>query len=247
MKTHLSASFFNSMHNYCQAKKMAEEKGLWHEMKSDPLLIGGYVDAHFSGTMDKFIEENESLMFKKGGKLYAKFEHANRIIKVGESDPVFMKYMDGEKQKKVEGKISGVKYTGYLDAFHPDKCITELKVVKSIRETEYDHELGYRVNFIQKNGYLRQLAIYRELVRQMTDKVLPCYILALSKEAAIDKEVIFIPSFFLDMALDEVKEYSQEYLNIRQGDQEPKRCGKCNYCRSTRLISKPLNYEHLTT
>ena len=241
MKTHLSASFFNSMLLRCQSEKMAQERGEIEFIETDPILIGGYVDAHFSGTLDQY--KAKKPICKKGGEPYAKFTQADEIIKVGESDPLFMKYMSGEPQFKVEGIIGGVKFIGFLDSYHKGKCIAELKVVKSIRETTWNNETKQRENFIQSNGYLNQKAIYQELVRQMTGDKLPCYICALSKEKAIDKEVIFLPQWALDNALDNVKENAAEFLAIRQGEIEPERCERCDYCRSTRVLTEPMNYE----
>jgi hypothetical protein len=243
MKKHLSPSFFIAMTKYCQAERMAIERNEVEFVKSDPILIGGYIDAHFSGTMDEFRNENTGSFFKKDGTMYAKFEKANEIIKVAEADEVFMKYMSGEHQFKVEGTIAGVPYLGYLDAYHAKKAISELKVVKSIRDTTWNNETKSRENFIQSNGYLLQLAIYQELVFQMTGDRLPVYLLALSKETAIDKEVIFVTQWALDFAMDTIKDRSKEFLAIRQGKQEPTRCESCAYCRSTRMIKEPMNYE----
>ncbi len=244
MKTHLSPSFFNSMTNYCQAEKIAIESGIYSKEPTKPLLIGGYVDAVLSGNIEKYTEENKQYLYKKDGTLYADFIKANALVEFAKNDPVFLKYISGKQQFKVEGEISGVKYLGYLDSYHPGKSITDLKVVKSIRETAWNNETRQRENFIQSGGILNQMAIYRELIRQMTGDTLPCYIAALSKEAATDKEVIFLPQWALDDALDTVKRDSENFLAIRQGTIEPKRCETCEYCRSTRMIEKPMSYEN---
>lgn len=221
----------------CEAKALAKLNGVWTDEKSTALLIGSYVDSHFEGTLPLFKAQNPEI-FTKQGSLKAEYKRAEEIINRIERDEYFMKYMSGEKQVIMTGEIAGVKWKIKMDSYLPDVCITDLKIVESIRKKFFAH--GRKMQFIENWGYDIQAAVYQEIVRQNTGKRLPFYIAAASKEKEADIEIIQIEDYILDEKLFEVESNTDRIMLLKSGLEVPKRCEKCDYCKHTKVLTKPI-------
>jgi hypothetical protein len=209
---------------------------------STAMLVGSYVDAYFEGSLDKFIEDNPQIISSKGatkGELKSDFKQAEEIIKYMESKPRIMKFLDGEKQRIMVGEIEGVPFKIKMDSYFPDKLIVDLKVMRSVTDSQ-----GNFTDFITSWGYDVQLACYQFICFQNTGKMLPCYILAVTKESPINSVVVQIPQEVLDRALYQVKSTIVDYYAVKMGNKEAEGCGKCKACierrEDTPLISMNL-------
>lgn len=225
----------------CEAAALAELRGEWAPEQTDALLIGSYVDAYFSGLGEfrRFVTEHPEIQ-RKDGKLLAKFEHANRMIERVEEDPVLMDYLTGEKQAIVTGELWGTDWKGKIDVLAPDRIVD----LKTIRDFNDVYEDGYgRRSWIEYWGYDLQGAIYQELVRQTFGSVLPFYIAAVTKEKEPDIALIEIPQHIMDTARDVAASRIDRLLLVKMGIEQPKRCGKCDYCKRTKRIEGPVVYE----
>ena len=218
----------------CEARTMAEIKGEWERPKSDALLIGSYVDAYWESeeAFERFKAEHAGEMFKKNGELLKKFENANNIIERTESDPMFAKYMSGETQLIKTGKIFGHDFKIKIDSYHPGKAIVDLKCMRDF-EKVYKEGLG-RVNFIDGWGYDIQGAIYQAV----EGNKLPVIIAGCTKQNPPDLGLFRIPQYKLDAALKIVEAYIDHFADVKSGLIEPARCGKCEYCRATKRLTK---------
>ena len=56
----------------CESQGYALGNGLYEIEKTDSMMVGSYVDAHFEGTLDLFKAQNPSL-FKRDGSLKSGF------------------------------------------------------------------------------------------------------------------------------------------------------------------------------
>lgn len=229
----------------CEAKAMAELKGEWIFERSNDMLIGSYVDSHFDGTLDVFKAQNPSIFTQKG-ELLSAFKHANEVIARAERDPYFMKYMSGEKQVIVTGEIFGVKWKGKIDSLIKDVLICDLKVMKAIREALWVKDLG-RVSFVEYWGYSVQGAVYQELARQTFGKKLPFFIAALSKEKYPDLEIIGFDQQNLDDAMSTIVPNINRIIDLKSGKVPVDFCGECDYCRSVKVLSRPVHFSELGT
>ena len=194
------------------------------------MLIGSYVDAHFSNELEDFKSKNPDI-FTKTGTLKSDFLKANEIIKRIESDPVMMYYMSGEKQKIMTGTIFGVKFKAKMDSYKEGEFIADLKVMKDFQPVWTNHG---KENFIEAYLYHIELAIFQEIVYQNTGKKLPCYIVGVTKESPSDVGVFEIPQAQLDVAMNVIKDNIERISDILNGKVEPHRCETCDYCRSTK-------------
>ena len=219
----------------CEEAAMAKMNGKYEEPSSDALLIGSYVDSYFEGTLDRFKDKHPEL-FTKGGTLYAKYAHADEMIKRVEQDEVFMAYMSGEKQVIMEGELFGTKWKIKIDSYLPDTGIVDLKVMKTLTEPKWIRDVGY-LDFIRYWGYDIQGAVYQEIVRQNTGKRLPFFIAGISKEKVTNFEVIHVNDVYLDEAMKTVEFNIAHILDVKHGKVEPIRCNKCGYCISTKKLT----------
>lgn len=236
---YMSASQFKSFLN-CEAAAMAEIRGEYDRKVSNALTQGQYVDAYFTGDLDQFRGEHPEL-FKKGGELKQTYEVCETAIARIEKDETAMEYLKGDKQVIVTGEILGVPCKGKLDVLNLDAGrIVDLKCMRDFAPVYRD---GERLDFIRAWGYDIQAYFYTELVRQQYGETLPFYILAVTKEASPDLMLVEIPDWLINSAGEVVRHYIRRFDAIKKHETEPRRCGKCAYCKETKIIDKPMAYE----
>lgn len=237
---YMGVSQFKSFEN-CQASAYAEATGNYEREETTPLLVGSYVDAHFEGTLDIFKAKHPQL-FKRDGNLKSEYIKAEQIIERVERDKLFMDYMSGEKQVIMTGVIENVPVKIKIDSYHTDK-IVDLKVMKDFQPI-YVPEKG-RLNWIEAWRYDLQGAVYQEIVRQNTGKVLPFYIAAVTKEKEPDIGIFEIPQSYLDVELEDFKKKVILYDAIKKGMIEPERCEHCDYCKASKVLTSAVSLEVL--
>ena len=114
--------------------------------------------------------------------------------------------------------------------------IVDLKSAASTDE-QWSDDVGCRIPWVQAWHYDRQLAIYRELYRQQSGRVLPVMVLVCTKEQAPSILPLTIDSGTLDEGLAEAQALAPRAWYLMQAaNQDPRRCEKCAYCRATRRL-----------
>lgn len=241
-RTYWSVSQFKSF-NKCEACGLAEARGEYQREETDALLIGSYVDAYFSDEMGDFTERNADKMFsKRGGGLLSKFSHADEIIDRVQRDPVMMEYLTGEKQTVMTAELFGVPWKIKMDVYNEQR-IVDLKCVKDFEDI-YEKGFGWR-SWIEYWGYDIQGAVYQKVEQIVSgrDEPLPFFLAAVTKEKTPDIKLIQIPQHVLDTALAIVEAKIERFDLIKQGEVEPMRCEKCDYCKRTKKLTGPEIYE----
>jgi hypothetical protein len=221
----------------CEAAGVAELKGEYQREKTVSLYVGSYIDAHFEGTLDIFQAQNPQI-FTRNGDLRSEYKQANEIISRLERDPMFMQYMSGEKQVIKTGKLFGKDWKVRIDSYHPGKAIVDLKVMKDF-EPVWTEDRG-KLHFIGAWRYDIQAAIYQAI----EGNNLPFIIAAATKQRdATDLELYRIPQHVMDSALKVIEHYIDRFDDVKHGKLEPVRCGKCPYCRQTKVLKEIVEYE----
>ena len=234
-----SVSLFKAF-DKCEASGLAQVRGQYERELTDSLLIGSYVDAYFSYELDKFIKVHGDKMFKKNGELYAKFAHASEIFDKVEAQPLMRDFLKGDHQVIMTADLFDVPWKIKMDVFNGER-IVDLKCVKDF-EPIYKEGSG-RVSWIEFWGYDIQGAIYQKIVELNTGKKLPFYLVAVTKEKIPDVAVIHIPQHVLDTAIKVVESKIDRFDLVKMGEIEPERCGKCEWCKITKILDKPTIYE----
>ena len=253
---YMSASQFKSFRK-CEAAAMAELRGEWGRKSTTALLVGSYVDAHFSDEMEQFKAEHPE-MFKKDGTLKADFIKAQKAVERLEADDLARMLLSGKHQTIKTVKIAGVWYKTKSDSLLTARqveaickrfpeirvlvpfgggMIVDLKYIKDFEDV-WDDSLFEKVSFVEFWGYDIQGAIYQKA----NNKPLPFVIVGVTKEDEPDIDAMYIPDTDLSFALAEVEELSPRYAAIKRGEIEPVGCGKCAYCRSQKRLSGIRHY-----
>lgn len=256
---YMSASQFKSFRK-CEAAALAELRGEWSRPSTTALLVGSYVDAHFSGELEQFKADHPEI-FKKDGTLKADYEKAQAICERLDRDELARMLLAGKHQVIKTGKIAGVAYKAKFDSLlsarqveaickkYPDiralvpfggNMIVDGKCMKDF-EPVWDEDAGEKVPFAEYWGYDTQGAIYQHL----DGKHAPFVLVGATKETDTDIDAFYIPDEDLAFALSEVEALSTRYDAIKRGEIEPEGCGKCSYCRSTKRLTGIKHYKSI--
>lgn len=227
----------------CEAKAVAKLNEQWQEETTTAMLVGSYVDAYFEGTLDEFMKEHPDCFTQKG-ELKATYKKAEKMIARVEQDEYFMKSLSGDKQVIMTGYLFGCEWKIKMDSYLPGEAIVDLKTSADIHKAWKVQDYGY-ASFIEYWGYTLQLAVYQKIVEINTGKKLPCYISVVTKEDVPDYEVVFVDQLTLDHALNEIEMNMPTVLMVKNGDVEPVRCEKCDYCKSTKVLKGAIHYQDL--
>ena len=215
---------------------MAQIKGEWEQPKTTALLVGSYVDAWFEGDHESFKAKSPQI-FKKDGTLKADYIQAEDIIYRVQADPLFMEYMSGRKQVIRTADLFGCKWKIKIDSRLRDK-IVDLKVMRSMERV-----MGK--SFVEHWGYDLQMAVYAAVEEKALKRKTPLstYLAVVTKQTPADIEIIEIPKWRREELLREVERSMPHILDVKFGRVEPERCGVCEYCRATKKIKKPIDFE----
>lgn len=240
----------------CEAAEMAKLRGDYVPSKSKALIVGNYFHTAFESeeAHTEFCEENADLIYKKVRKktgeieMYSDFEKAEKMITAVKNDPLMRTFINmlGENEKILTGELFGMLWKIRLDKYIPDKrIIIDYKTTESILTLSYNAKTGRKDSFIETWDYLMRAAVYSEIEKQNAGSTEdPKFlILAVSKEEPPDKGAFLLNHRQrYDYELEEVKKHLAHIRQVKEGIIRPLRCGRCEYCRSTKVLTKIVPY-----
>ena len=245
----------------CEAAALAELRGEYVPASSTALLVGGYIDAYFSGELPLYQAKHPEI-FKRDGQLKAEYLHAQDVISRLEADELYSMLMSGAKQVIRTGTIAGVPFKIKIDSLldgptcerivqrfpHAgaalgmcDGAIVDQKAMRDM-EAVWSAEDRCRVPFVEAWGYDIQGAIYQAIEGHM----LPFVLAVGAKENSPDLAALYIPDEDLAAKLAEVEDYAPRYQSIKEGYIPPVRCEHCDYCKATKRLTSILDYREIT-
>ena len=224
----------------CEACALAKLEGKFEEEKTKAMLVSSYIDEAISGTLDKFKEENPEI-FTKQCELKAEYKIAEEVLNQINSDEMFLKYINGQHQVIMTGEISGVPVKIKIDSYHKDKCIVDLKAMANL-DLIWNEKTHQKENFINAYDYVLQAALYQEIVRQNTGKVLPFIIAVCTKQKYSKRALLQIPQEEMDLKLEFLKQYLPHLQALKKHQEEPSHCNNCDYCTSIQKVSQIFYY-----
>lgn len=226
----------------CESRALAMVRGEWTEEPGTALLVGSFIDSHFSGTLNLFVAHHPEL-FTKQGQLKAEYRQAENIIQRIERDEAMMHYLSGQPQVIMTGEIDGVPVKIKIDSLLPDVTV-DLKIMRDM-ESKWVEGEG-RKSFVEAWGYDIQGAIYQYIRAQNEGGEIKPFILAVAtKEDEPDIALIRLPQDMLDEALEVVRDNIVYIDGLKKGLYPPQRCEKCAYCRATKKLTGPIDYKLL--
>ena len=238
-KSYFSVSQFKDFMK-CPAMALAKLKGEYEQEPSRALLLGSYVDEMLTGTREsqmKFLEENQSELFKKNGDYYADVSQAAETIERIKQQPLMMKYLAGKHQVIMTGEIEGVLFKIKMDSYSKGEYIADLKYMASLRSPNLFQPM------VKYWGYDLQAAVYQEIVRQNTGDKLPFMFVVATKENPAHLAVGEISQWNMDEALDLVRKHIVHFQKIKNNEIPAERCEDygCDYCTRTKVITEPID------
>lgn len=166
------------------------------------------------------------------GRIYRDFEVADQMIKRVEQDGFFNFLWQGEKETAITGELFGVNWKGKIDLLNVEEgYFVDLKTSRGFDVRYWNKDRHRYVSFVEEFGYVIQVAIYEKLLEMEYGKPFEGFIYAVSKETPSNIEAIQIEQPEKDFELDLVAERIERVEKVKNGEEEPNSCGKCEYCR----------------
>ena len=214
----------------------------------DTTYKSSFLEGHFfeelvAGDPKLFMAQHPEMISSRGstaGKLKAEFQKVLNAAEKFNNQKFFRNIIDKcEKQVILTGIINDVPVKCCLDLFYRDTCsIYDIKYMKDFNEQWNKEEKRY-IPWYYHWGYVLQLAVYREIVKQNFNKEPEeIGLLSASKEEVTDLQAIKFNTDLLDLELEEFKNNIKYYDNIKKGLEKPNACGICNYCKSIKEIKE---------
>jgi len=233
----------------CESAALAKLKEEW-EPTSDPkaLLVGNYVHSYFESEQahTAFKEQNQAKLLKKNGELYRDFEIAEQMIQRVDKEPFFNFLWQGEKEVPVTGKLFGVEWKGKIDLLNVEEgYFVDLKTTRALDNKIWDNNQRRYVSFVEGYGYVIQLGIYEKLLEMEYGKPFTGYIYAVTKETPSNVAAIEVPEIDKRIELDFVKENIKWLDEIKNGQERPSMCGKCEFCREYKKLNGFISTDEL--
>lgn len=239
-KEYISVSQFKSFVE-CEAQALHNIE-IGGENEKQAFLEGKLFENWVAGDRALFMAQHPEMVSTRGataGQLKAEF---NKVIKAAERflEQDFFKDIINkcEKQVILTGEIEGVKVKCALDLFDREtNSIYDIKCMKDFKEQWNKEEKSY-VPWYYIYGYVLQLAVYREIVRQNFGEPKEIGLMAASKEEEPDLQAKSFSSELLDLELEYFKNNVKRYNDIKKGIVAPTYCGECSYCKSIKQITR---------
>lgn len=225
----------------CEAAGLAMVNGQYEREETTALLVGSFVDEFFTGDVNTFIAEHPQIL-KKDGTLKSDYLRAETMIERVQQSELMLDYLKGEHQVIMSAELFDVPWKIKIDV-HGGNRIVDLKTVKDFNEI-YQTGFGYR-SWIEYWGYDIQGAIYQRVEQLYSGRTdpLPFYIVAVTKEVVPDIAVIHLPQNILNAALKVVESKIDRFDLVKHGELPPARCERCDWCKISKVLTAPEEFE----
>lgn len=235
----------------CEASTMAKLNGTYERPSVQAFLEGNFLHSWAESPQEheKFIKDNWELLHTTRGKkeLYAVYKKIQlNVIPNLEADEKFMKIINEcEKEKIIRAKFLGIEWKARIDLYNADKkYFVDLKYINNLFKAFFNKEKETYVNFVENYGYDIQMNVYAELDKRKHHRkeLFNPYILAVSKEENPTKMLIGNMLQNHDEIVEKIKVNLERINLVKAGTEEPKGCGRCDYCRAN---SEMIGYNYL--
>lgn len=241
----------------CEAKALAILNGDFVEevdsKKEVALVLGNFIHTYFESkeAHEEFKHVNRDKLIAKSGRnagqVKKDFAIAPSMIEALETDEQFQAIYVGEKEVPVTGVIGGVKFKGKIDCLNleADYFVDIKTTAKGIDEEVWNADYKGKSRWFEAYGYVLQMAIYQELLKQTYGREFTPIIYAVTKEEFPDTRGIMFDGqegkINMEYLLTSMAEHMEHLEKVKNGKVAPVPCQKCNYCRKTK---QTVRYEH---
>lgn len=240
-KKYFSVSQYKSFKN-CSLKAFHDLE-VPDATSKESFLQGSLFEALVAGDPKLFIAQHPEMISTRGstaGKLKSEFQRVVNAAEKFNSQEFFKNIINRcEKQVILTGVINDVPVKCCLDLFDRETfSIYDIKCMKDFNEQWSKEEKRY-IPWYYAWGYVLQLAVYREIVKQNFKKEpKEIALLAATKEEIPDIQAIKFSTDLLDLELEEFEKNIRYYNDIKTGIAPAIGCGICSYCKTIKEINK---------
>jgi len=244
---YMSRSQYTGFVFECEAKEMAKLSREWVDVPTVAQEVGQYVHSWSAGTQDEF-RANHPSMFTKANSLRSEYLVANTMIDCLQKDPFVVSYLDGEKETIMTAEMYGAPWKIMMNVYSSvPRHIVDLVTTRSIIGKEWDEAARRYVSFVELYKVPLKVAIYPEVERLAMGRAAEDWsefmLVAVSKEKYPDKTVLNMTNpTRIAAELAAVEANMPRIIALKAGLEVPRRCEKCNYCRSTKVLSNVIKY-----
>ncbi len=246
-RDYMSRSQYMGFVYECEAKAMAKLYDGWVDVPTTAQEVGQYVHSWNDGTQNEF-RENHPNMFTKANTLRADYLVANTMIDCLQDDPFAMSFLDGKKETILTAEMYGAPWKIRMNVQNIlSRRMVDLMTTRSILGKVWDEAVHGYVSFIELYKVPLKAAIYSEVERLALGRAAEDWsefmIVAVSKEKYPDKAVINLTNpTRLAAELAAVEAAMPRIIALKAGIEEPIRCERCDYCRSTKVLNEVIQY-----
>ena len=204
---------------------------------------GHFFEAILNDEETTFMEEHPE-MLTNNGHLRSNYQKIVECAAAVQRHPMLKDIIGRcQKQRILIGVIAGVPFKGCIDLYDPNTADSyDTKAVKDFKKV-WSPENGARLDWYFAYGYHYQAAIYRELIWQNFRTVGDQHLIAATKESVPDVGFYRFNGEILDNAMEIIEAYAPRYAAIKRGEIKAERCGHCDWCKSTKEITRPVIIE----
>lgn len=240
-KEYLSVSQWKLFYE-CEAKALATIEGQENATFKDAFLEGQLFEAIVCGNKALFIAKHPELISSRGataGQLKSDYIKVLNAAEKFNSQSFFTNIVQKcDKQVILTGQICDINVKCAIDLFDREtNSIYDIKCMKDFKEQWNSEEKAY-MPWYYTYGYVLQLAVYREIVRQNFGEPKEIGLLAATKEISPDVQAISFSNELLDLELENFKMYLKRYDKIKKGLLKPDKCNCCDYCKRIKNIQE---------
>jgi hypothetical protein len=232
----------------CEASALAGLHAKDEIKTSKALLVGNYVHSYFESqeAHEEFLEENKEHLYKRNGDFYKDYTDADKMIEKLENEPLFNYLWTGEPEVIVTQNYLGVDWKARIDLLNLEKgYFVDLKTTADLSKRFWNDKYGTYVSFVEEYGYVLQIALYEKLLELEYGKPFKGYIYAITKQDPPDIAAIKPESHKLEFELEELAKNIERVEKVKNGEEKPRSCGKCEYCRMHKQLNDFISTDDL--
>ncbi len=226
--------------------KTCEAKALHDLEVPDTTYKSAFLEGHLfeelvAGDPKLFIAQHPEMISTRGstaGQLKSEFQKVVNAAEKFNNQVFFRNIIDRcEKQVILTGVINDVPVKCCLDLFDRETfSIYDIKCMKDFNEQWSKKEKRY-IPWYYAWGYVLQLAVYREIVKQNFNKEpKEIALIAATKEETPDIQAIKFDTELLDIELEDFRHDIKLYDEIKKGRIKATPCNCCSYCKTIKEI-----------
>lgn len=225
----------------CEAKALNDLQQESQENKQ-AFIEGHFFEELVAGDANLYIAQHPEMISSRGstaGQLKAEYKKAVEAAEKFKEQELFRNIIaESAKQVIMTGEINGVPVKCCHDLLCKEKKgIYDIKYMKDFTDQWSKEDKRY-IPWYYAWGYVLQLAVYQEIVRQNLGEIYNTYLMAATKENTPDIAGLKLDNALLELELEDFKKNIKHYDNIKKGIEKPVACGCCDYCKRIKKITQ---------